>query len=44
MKRTWKALAAMMLIVTAIIVAGCNKPDEPNNGGLYEEVPEGAIN
>lgn len=32
MKRTWKALAAMMLIVTAIIVAGCNKPDEHSGG------------
>ena len=30
-----------MLIVAAIIVAGCNKPDEPNNGG--NDVPEAPI-
>lgn len=28
--RTLKAMAAIMLM---IVVAGCNKPDEPNNGG-----------
>ena len=36
MNKVTKALAAIMLIVAAVIVAGCNKPDEPNepnNGG-----------
>lgn len=33
MNKFTKVIAALMLIVTAIIVAGCNKPDEPNNGG-----------
>ena len=41
MKRTWKAIAAIVLTVAAIIVAGCNKPDEPNNGG--NDVPETPI-
>ena len=44
MNKFTKAIAAIILIVAAIVVAGCNKPDEPNNGGMYEEVPEGAIN
>ena len=33
MNRFTKAIAAIMLIVATIIVAGCNKPDEPNNEG-----------
>ena len=33
MNKFTKAIAAIMLIVAAIIVTGCNKPDEPNNGG-----------
>lgn len=33
MNKFTKAIAAIMLIVTAIIIAGCNKPDEPNNCG-----------
>lgn len=28
-----KAIAVIMLTVAAIFVAGCTKPDEPNNGG-----------
>ena len=31
MNRFTKTIAAVMLIVAAIIVAGCNKPDEPKN-------------
>ena len=33
MNKFTKAIAAIMLIVAAIIVTGCNKSDEPNNGG-----------
>ena len=33
MNKFTKAIAAIILIVAAIVVAGCNKPDEPNNGG-----------
>lgn len=42
MNRTLKAIAALMLVM--VFAVGCNKPDEPNNGGMDEEVPEGAIN
>ena len=38
MNKFTKAIAAMMLIVTAILVAGCTPEDEPNNGG--NDVPE----
>ena len=41
MNKFTKAIAAIMLIVTVIIVAGCNKPDEPNNCG--NDVPETPI-
>ena len=41
MNKFTKAILAIMLIVAAIIVAGCNKPDEPNNGG--NGVPEAPI-
>ena len=32
MNKFTKAIAAIMLTVAAIVVAGCNKPNEPNNG------------
>ena len=32
MNKFTKAIAAIMLIVAAIFVVGCNKPDEPNHG------------
>jgi hypothetical protein len=33
MNKFTKSIAAIMLIVAAIMVEGCNKSDEPNNGG-----------
>ena len=33
MKKDTKALAALMLAVTAMLAVGCTKPDEPGNGG-----------
>lgn len=45
MNKTLKAIAAMMLLM--VFVAGCNKPDEPNNGGgdtpITPDIPVGAI-
>ena len=32
MNKSKKAIAAMMLTIVAIVVTGCHKPDEPNNG------------
>ena len=36
MKTFTKAMAAIMLMVTAMLAVGCTKPDEPNNGGDNE--------
>ena len=33
MKKTMKAVAALMLMTAVVIAAGCTKPDDPNNGG-----------
>ena len=33
MKKVMKAVAALMLMTAVVFAAGCNKPDEPNNGG-----------
>lgn len=51
-KRFTKVIVAMMLLVAAVCVVGCNKPDEPNNGGnnggngggeIIGNAPEGCI-
>ena len=33
MKKVTKAIAALMLAVTAMLAVGCTKSDEPGNGG-----------
>ena len=43
MNKFTKAIAAIMLIVAAIIVAGCNKPDEPDNGENHGASVSGSI-
>ena len=38
MKKTMKAVAALMLMMTVVFAAGCKKNDGPNNGGDNNEV------
>ena len=42
MKKTLKAIAAIMLMTVVIFVAGCSSEDEPNQGGGHK-IPEGAL-
>ncbi len=43
MNKFTKSIAAIMLIVAAIIVSGCNKSDEPNNGENHGASVSGSI-
>ncbi len=38
MKKVMKAVAAIMLMTAVVCAAGCNKPDEPNNGSDNNDV------
>lgn len=44
MKKTMKAIAAIMLMTVVMIATGCTPEDDPNNGGGNSNVPEGALN